>query len=90
MWGVVKGAPNAKAAWEFVQFAVQPERQADFAKRLFYGPSNPEAYKFLSPEVSRQLPTYPDNLKQTVKADPEWEAANAAVVQERFTQWLAS
>jgi len=28
--------------------------------------------------------------RQTVIADAEWEAANAAKVQERFTQWLAS
>ena len=90
MWGVVKGARNAKAAWEFIQFAVQPERQADFAARLFYGPSNPAAYKHLSAEVARQLPTYPENQKQTVTADAEWEATNAARVQERFTQWLAS
>ena len=76
-WGVVKGARNAKAAWEFIQFAVQPERQADFAARLFYGPSNPAAYKHLSAEVARQLPTYPENQKQTVTADAEWEATNA-------------
>jgi putative spermidine/putrescine transport system substrate-binding protein len=90
MWGVVKGARNAKAAWEFIQFAVQPERQAEFAARLFYGPSNPAAYKYLTPEVSRQLPTFPENLKQAVRPPPDWEAANAAAVQERFTQWLAS
>jgi putative spermidine/putrescine transport system substrate-binding protein len=63
MWGVAKGAPNAKAAWELIRFAVQPDRQAEFAKRLFYGPSNPAAYKDLSPEVSRQLPTYEENLR---------------------------
>ena len=89
MWGVVKGARNAKLAWEFIQFAIQPEPQAEFARRLFYGPSNPEAYKFLTPEVSRQLPTYPENMKVAFEADSSWEAANAARVQERFTQWLA-
>jgi putative spermidine/putrescine transport system substrate-binding protein len=90
MWGVVKGAPNAKLAWEFVQFAVQPEPQAEFARRLFYGPTNPAAYKFLSPEISRELPTSPENSKITVGSDPTWEAANLARIQDRFTQWLAS
>jgi hypothetical protein len=36
------------------------------------------------------MPTYPHNAKQTIAADAEWEAANSAMLQERFTQWLAS
>ena len=90
MWGVVKGAPHAREAWEFIQFAVQPERQAEFSRRLYYGPSNPAAYQYLSPEVSRQLPTSPENAKATFSTNLEWEAANSAAIQERFTQWLAS
>src|SRR5262249_17764676 len=42
MWGVAKGAPNRKLAWEFIQFAVQPKQQAEFCNRLFYGPTNPK------------------------------------------------
>jgi putative spermidine/putrescine transport system substrate-binding protein len=90
VWGVAKGAPNAKAAWQFVQFASQAERQAEFAKRLYYGPTNPDAYKYLTPEISRQLPSYPENLAVAVPNDPNWQAANIAAIQERFTQWLAS
>jgi spermidine/putrescine-binding protein len=26
MWGVAKGAPNRKLAWELIQFAVQPKQ----------------------------------------------------------------
>ena len=90
MWGVAKGAPNRKAAWEFLQFAVQPKPQADFANKLYYGPTNPEAFKYISPEVSRQLPTYPENVKVTIKPDTVAEADQTAKIQERFTQWLAS
>src|SRR5437762_8310461 len=57
MWGVAKNAPNRKLAWEFLQFAVQAKPQADFANRLFYGPTNPDAFKYVSAEVARQLPT---------------------------------
>src|SRR3989454_1067369 len=49
MWGIAKGAPNRKLAWEFLQFAVQPKPQADFANRHYYGPTNPEAFKLVSP-----------------------------------------
>lgn len=90
MWGVAKGAPNRKPAWEFLQFAVQPKAQADFANKLYYGPTNPEAFKYISPEVSRQLPTYPENAKVAIKPDTLAEADQTAKIQERFTQWLAS
>jgi len=90
MWGVAKGASNRKPAWEFLQFAVQPKPQADFANKLYYGPTNPEAFKYISPEVSRQLPTYPENVKVAIKPDTVAEADQTAKIQERFTQWLAS
>jgi putative spermidine/putrescine transport system substrate-binding protein len=90
MWGVAKGAPNRKPAWEFLQFAVQPKPQADFANKLYYGPTNPEAFKHIPPEVSRQLPTYPENAKVAIKPDTVAEADHTAKIQERFTQWLAS
>ncbi|MCC6469896.1 MAG: polyamine ABC transporter substrate-binding protein [Alphaproteobacteria bacterium] len=90
MWGVAKGAPNRKLAWEFIQFAVQAKPQAEFCNRLFYGPTNPKAYEFVKPEIAKQMPTWPENAKQTIVANVEWEAANSASLQERFTQWLAS
>jgi putative spermidine/putrescine transport system substrate-binding protein len=90
MWGVAKGAPNRKAAWEFLQFAVQPKPQADFANKLYYGPTNPDAFKYISPEISRQLPTYPENARVAIKPDTVAEADQTAKIQERFTQWLAS
>jgi putative spermidine/putrescine transport system substrate-binding protein len=90
MWGVAKGAPNRKLAWEFLQFAVQAKPQADFANKLYYGPTNPDAFKYISPEVSRQLPTYPENTKVAIKSDTVAEADQTAKIQERFTQWLAS
>ena len=90
MWGVAKGAPNRKLAWEFLQFAVQPKPQADFANRLFYGPTNPEAFKHIGADVARQLPTYAENAKVAIKSDTVWEAEHTARIQERFTQWLAA
>jgi putative spermidine/putrescine transport system substrate-binding protein len=90
MWGVAKSAPNRKLAWEFLQFAVQPKPQADFANKLYYGPTNPEAFKYISSDVSRQLPTYPENVKVTIRPDTIAEADQTAKIQERFTQWLAS
>ena len=90
LWAVARGAPNRKLAWEFLQFAVQAKPQADFSSRLYYGPANPEAFKHISSEVARQLPTHADNVKVAIRPDAAWEAAHTAEIQERFAQWLAT
>jgi putative spermidine/putrescine transport system substrate-binding protein len=89
MWCVAKGAPNRDLAWQFIQFAVQAKAQAEFCNRLFYGPTNPEAFKFVNPAIAKEMPTHPQNRKVAVLPDAEWFADNAAKVQERFTQWVA-
>lgn len=89
-WCVLKGAPNRKLAWEFIQFATEARPQAEFNTRLYYGPVNPAAYAFIPPAIRVQLPTYPANLAVSVKGDDQWEADRIAQVEERFTQWVAS
>jgi putative spermidine/putrescine transport system substrate-binding protein len=90
MWCVAKGAPNRDLAWQFIQYAAQAKPQAEFCNRLFYGPANPAAFQFVNPAIASQMPTYPDNIKVAVRPDSQWFADNAARVQERFTQWVAS
>ena len=89
MWCVARGAPNRDLAWRFIEFASGARPQAEFCNRLFYGPTNPDAFKFLNPAFADQMPTYPPNAKVAVRPDSEWFAENAAKVQERFTQWVA-
>lgn len=90
LWGVAKGSPNAGAAWEFIQFAVQPDRQADFSRHISYGPSNPKAYEFLSDDVADMLPSNPKYKDVVLVVDPIWGGDNRAALAERFTQWLAT
>jgi putative spermidine/putrescine transport system substrate-binding protein len=89
-WGVIKGAPNRKLAWELIAFASQARPQAEFNSRLFYGPIHPDAYGFIPPEVAVQLPTYRDNEAVSVREDDQWEAERIAKIEERFMQWLGS
>ena len=89
-WCVVKGAPNRRLAWELIQFASQPKPQAEFNKRLYYGPINPGAFELIPHELAVQLPTYGENLKISVREDDEWEADRIDAIEERFTQWVAS
>jgi putative spermidine/putrescine transport system substrate-binding protein len=89
-WGVVKGAPNKDIAWKFIEFATQPEQQAVFCSKLFYGPTNPATFELMPEQIAKQMPTYPANLERGVAVDPQWEADNYNSLRERFTQWLAS
>lgn len=89
-WCVLKNAPNRKLAWEFIQFASQAKPQAEFNKRLYYGPITPAAFEFIPKDLAVQLPTYADNFAVSVREDDEWEADRIAAIEERFSQWLSS
>ena len=89
-WCVLKGAPGRKLAWEFINFASQAKPQAEFNTRLYYGPTNPDAYKLIPKDIAVQLPTYSGNMAVSVKEDDVWEADHVVKLEERFTQWLAS
>ena len=89
-WTVLKGAPNRKLAWEFIQFASGPKPQAEFNTRLYYGPTTPAAYALIPKDIAVQLPTYSANEAVSVKEDDTWEVDRITKLEERFTQWLAS
>jgi putative spermidine/putrescine transport system substrate-binding protein len=89
-WCVIKGAPNRKLAWEFIQFASQAKPQAEFNTRLYYGPIHPDAYQLIPREIAVQLPTYSENMAISIKEDDQWEADRISQIEERFNQWLAS
>ncbi|MFL6797530.1 MAG: ABC transporter substrate-binding protein [Xanthobacteraceae bacterium] len=89
-WGVLKGAPNRKLAWELISFASQAKPQAEFNTRLFYGPIHPDAYSFIPRDIAVQLPTYGDNEAVSVREDDQWEVERIAAIEERFTRWLSS
>jgi putative spermidine/putrescine transport system substrate-binding protein len=90
MWLVAKGTPRAKNAWRFIDFAVQPRPQAEFCKRMAYGPQNPKAFEFIPREQATRMPTYPEHKKLGFAHDPTWLAPKLAAIRERFTQWLAT
>jgi putative spermidine/putrescine transport system substrate-binding protein len=89
-WTVLKGTPNRKLAWEFIQFVSGPKPQAEFNTRLYYGPTNPAAYALIPKDIAVQLPTYSANEAVSVKEDDTWEVDRITKLEERFTQWLAS
>ena len=89
-WGVLRGAPNRRLAWELIEFACGAKQQAVFDTRLYYGPINPDAFAHIPPDIARQLPTYPANEAISVKEDDQWEFERIEQIEQRFTQWVAS
>ncbi len=87
---VPKGAPNAKAAWQFAGFAGQAQPQANFTVILPYGPSNAAARALVPEARLRQTPAWPDNEKVMFQHDAAWLAPRLAEIRERWTQWMTS
>lgn len=87
---VPKGAPHFANAMKFIDFAMQPERMAQFAKEFYSGPAVPAALPLIPAEVTRRLPTYPDNLKQMAHFDGSWYAQNGDALARQWEQWISS
>lgn len=83
-WAVLKGAPNAAEAMKFINFAVQPEQQAELPRQIFYGPTNIDALKLLDPALAKDLPGNPENEKLGTVLNSKWWNENFASV---MTQW---
>jgi putative spermidine/putrescine transport system substrate-binding protein len=87
-WAVFKGAKNAENAQRFLDFACQPEIQANFAKAIPYGPTNRAAFKFIPADVAARLPSSPEYKAKAFLHSGKWWADNRGKVSERWSQWL--
>jgi putative spermidine/putrescine transport system substrate-binding protein len=87
-WSILAGTPNADACREFIKFASDPKRQAALTEYFPAGLTQPEAFSFIKPEVAKNCPTYPDNIKAGLKIDPKYWLDNQAAVIERFNRWV--
>jgi putative spermidine/putrescine transport system substrate-binding protein len=87
-WAVLKGAKNAENAQRFIDFACQPQMQADVAKYIPYGASNRLAYKSIPADLAARLPSSPEHRAQGFLMNGQWWADNRVKVSERWSQWL--
>jgi putative spermidine/putrescine transport system substrate-binding protein len=88
-WSIPKGTPRLEAAYKFVSFASSAEQQAQQSKYISYGPGNTEAIPLINPEVLKDLPTAPENMKTALMVDPQFWADKRDELRERFNAWLA-
>jgi putative spermidine/putrescine transport system substrate-binding protein len=87
-WSIPLGTTKLKQAREFIKFCMHPERQAAYSSIVANGPSNLKAYKFITPERAKVLPTLPENLAGLTVRDYAYWGKNYAAVSERFQEWL--
>ncbi|MEU6147684.1 ABC transporter substrate-binding protein [Streptomyces sp. NPDC047081] len=86
-YGIAKGAANLDAAYQLIDFALQPEVQAHYAELYPMAPSVPAAYKKLSSTVAANLGSSPDHLKTGFDADVQWWHDNQDAVAKRWQEW---
>jgi len=87
-WSILAGTPNADACREFIKFASDPKRMAQQTEYYPAGVTQPEAFKYIKPEIAKNCPTYPDNIKNGVQINAKYWLDNQAAVTERFNSWI--
>jgi putative spermidine/putrescine transport system substrate-binding protein len=87
-WTIPKGNPKAKLGMRLIQFTANPERQAEYAKHIAYGPTNPSAYKSIAKDRAAILPTNPDHFDKLIYQSHEYWGPNQEKMIERFNAWI--
>ena len=87
-WSILAGTPNAAACREFIKFASDPKRMAALTEFFPAGVTQPAAFDFIKPEIAKNCPTFPANMKSGQKIDARYWLDNQAAVIERYNAWI--
>jgi len=92
---IPKGAPNKKAAMDYLRFATDTQRLADQAKYIAYGPARKSSAPLVSThletgvDMKPHMPTTPANFKSPIPKNAAFWADNGDELRQRFNAWLA-
>lgn len=90
-WCVPMGDPNRDLAMKFINFAIAAKRQGIQAQKyIAYGPTNRDAFKYITPERAKVLPSYPANLKHQFQMNADYWGPILAHLTERWESWMIS
>jgi putative spermidine/putrescine transport system substrate-binding protein len=84
---IAKGTKNADVAQALINFALQPDVQANLATGIRWAPVNPRAQ--LPPDVARDVPSGEEGLKKLVLLDRVTLNANRPAWTERWNREVA-
>ena len=88
-WVIPKGHPRAGLAHRFIAFATRPDRQAEQARHIPYGPLRKAAFDLVDPSIARRLPTVPENLDTWLKLDTAFWLEQREELEPRFDSLLS-
>ncbi|HYD68147.1 ABC transporter substrate-binding protein [Azospirillum sp.] len=88
-WVILKGSPNAEAAYKFLNFVGKAENQAKLSENIAYGTSNKKATELVNKTVLADLPTAPENMKNAIEINTNFWLENIDRLTERFNKWAA-
>lgn len=87
-WSILAGTPNADACREFIKFCSDPKRMASLTEHFPAGVTQPEAFKYIKPEIAKNSPSHPDNIRNGVQINAKYWLDNQAAVTEKFNAWV--
>jgi putative spermidine/putrescine transport system substrate-binding protein len=87
-WIIPRGAKNKRESMEFIAFTLEVDNQANFAKRMPYGPVRTAAMEQLDPARQAIMPTAPENFAKGVVMNANWWAENGTSAVEQFNNWM--
>jgi putative spermidine/putrescine transport system substrate-binding protein len=94
-WAIVKGARNQDAIYQFLNFAIDGKLQAEFVKRIPYGPSSQDAFNYLTEAEAVDLTTNPANLSRQFWNNTSWWGepgpdgkTNLEAQTEQYAKWM--
>lgn len=88
-YAVPRGAPNREGAMRFINFALDPVRQAAFATTYPYGPVSKRALDLMSKQALERIPTNPRHMEKMYLFDDSWWAPRLSELTERFKLWVS-
>ena len=90
-WAVPVGAPHAAEAMKMINEMSKPEAQAKFSTGVKYGAANKRAYEtgLIPDDVSKKLPTHPDNAAHQLAQRNEWWVEHVGEAQLAFQEMMS-
>jgi putative spermidine/putrescine transport system substrate-binding protein len=85
---IPRGAKNKRESMEFIEFVLQVDNQANFAKRMPYGPVRKAAMEQLDPARQAIMPTAPANFSKGLMINAQWWTEHGVDAVEQFNTWM--
>ncbi len=86
--GVFKDARNRANAQRLIDFMMQPQVQAAYARDLQYGPTNLKAFEGLPPDQLERMPGSPRSRELGFIRSVDWWESNRERVNRQWSRWV--